>query len=209
MAVTLLSNALILETELNELKEQLDILLTDTSYDDKLKRWINRASMIIEGYCKRKLVNQTYTTYLDGNGTRRLLLPQWPAVKPTAIYIESDGVFTGATALETATYEMESESIVVYLGGKTWPRGTRNIKLEYSAGYIDGSEPREALKYACLELIDFMEGRQKDRRIGMTNKGKGGETTSFENGLPEYIEFMLDPYVRVEIFAPTTPVRNY
>lgn len=218
--MALKANAL---TDLATAKEHLEIPGADTTQDSKVERFINTASDFFETYCSRKFITQTHTEYQDGRGSNRIMLRQWPitggpadgGTKPE-LFIDSNSVFDASSAVDVTSYYVDSESEfeLVLIGctteGSRFPRGTRNIKVVYEAGYgtVGAGDLPSDLVNACLDYVLWLYDRQNDRRIGRTNKSKGDENVSYEVSIPQSIMNVLDNnYKRVD-FAPPVGVLN-
>jgi hypothetical protein len=189
-------------------KDHLDILVSDTSQNTRIERMINTASQFIARYCRRTLVTATHTEYIDGRGGNRIMLKEWPitggpaagGTKP-AVYIDSDSVFGAGTEVDTGSYYVANGITLIRVGegGMIWPKGYRNIKVIYTAGYgVAGTMPSD-LEQACLDYVMWLFDMRNDRRIGRATKSKSGETVSFVNNLPEHIAEILEPYVKYEL----------
>lgn len=198
------SNALI---TLDYAKIHLGIPLATLSYDARIEAIVNSASAMIARYCRRVLISESYTEYFDGRGQNRLLLHEWPASSVTAIYQDNDSVFPPSSAYDSGTYFLEKQMEIVFID-RTLPRGYRNIKVEYTAGYgTAGSMPSD-IEWACAELVSWFYNSTTNHRIGVLTQAKQGETISYEQTLPDHIRLTLEPYVRLEFAQTTTPIRN-
>lgn len=199
MPVTLSPYAL---TTLELAKEHLGIQVVNTTFDDLLKRFINEATGRIETYCDRKLKQRTgIIEYQDGFAQNRVLLDQWPAVKPTELWIDSSGEFTDPTKqLAAADYALDvsarGEGVgVVLMKGCHFPKGIKNIKLVYDGGYA--VVPAE-LEGACLWTVAFLYEMRSERTVGLESKGKNQENTTYRGDLPPFVMSTLDSYKRTE-----------
>ena len=173
MPVTLNTYAL---TTLETAKEHLGIPALTTTYDALIKRFINEATGRIESFTDRKLKKRTGIIEIqDGIAQDRILLDQWPATKPSELWIDSTGLFTDVTKkLDAADYSLDvsarGEGIgVVLTGGCLFPRGTKNIKLIYDGGYT--TVPDE-LEGACLWTVQFMYDMRSERTVGTGEQGQ-------------------------------------
>lgn len=199
MPITLSDYAL---TTLETAKEHLGIPPATLTYDELIKRYINVATQRIETYCDRLLKQRTgIEEFHDGIAGNRLLLNQWPALKPTELWIDPTGEFTDIeNKLDLSEYNLDKsakgEGIgVVLVGGNYFPNGVRNIKVVYDAGYT--SIPAD-LEDACLWTVDFLYDMRTNHSITMATKGKNQENTTFRGDLPEIVKDNLDLYRRVE-----------
>lgn len=128
-------------TSLVNLKEYLQI--NDTSKDDLLINTINRASNVIEDYCRRKFKLRTHneTHYLD-DASENLMVKQFPVTEITSI--SDDGVALTADELAAC----ENREVYIKLDQK---RGGK-IDITYKAGY----DPiPEDLEQACIMLVYY------------------------------------------------------
>lgn len=203
--MALKSNALAL---LSAAKSHLDIPVVDTTQDAKVERFINTASQVFENYCKRKLTTATYTQYVDGRSSNRLMLKEWPVLGGAAaggtkpeVFIDSSSEFGSGTELDPAGYYVANTFELLRIGG-VWPKGNRNIKVIYNAGLglvntgLQTNTLPSDLEQACLDYVLWLYDSKSDRRIGRNTKTKGDESVSFETGMPATIAHLLEPYVR-------------
>jgi hypothetical protein len=181
-------------TDLATAKDHLDINAADLTLDPRIERWINAASQQIEDFTQRKLINQSHTEYQSGTRGSELVLEQWPAQKPSALYIDSDWSFAAESLVDANDYEVVDGSILILKSGN-FPKGRRNVKIEYTAGYTDLPS---SIEYACLLLVQFYRDHFADRRLGKETKTKSGETVTYSMGIPLEIAQLLEPYRRIE-----------
>ena len=206
MAVSLNSNAL---TLLSAAKDYLDVPASNTDYDDRVTRMINQASSLIESHTKRILVTQEHTEFYDGRKSNRIILNQFPIIGGSAtgnkplLYISQIRDFS--TAVDPDGYYFNDNEIIY---PSIFPKGTRNIKVVYSAGLGSVDPIAETntlppdLELACLDTILWLYDSRTDRRIGKTSKNKGDESVSYATGLPQRIAEYLDKgYTREEMPA--------
>ena len=187
---------------LDSVKEHLGVPPATLTYDELLKRLINAATMKIETYCDRYFKQRTgIVEYHDGIVNNRLLLNQWPAVKPSQLWIDGTGEFTDPEyQLDTDQYHLDlsakGEGIGVVLApGCYFPKGTRNIKIVYDAGYT--VIPPD-LEDSCIWTVEFLYDMRADRSVGMETKGKNQENTSYRDDLPAIVKDTLTAYKRME-----------
>jgi hypothetical protein len=185
----------------------------DTSQDAKIEQLINASSSMIENYLVRKLIYNQYIELHDGRVNDRLLLKEWPAEKPSEIRSDTLWSFDNTTIMPPENYEMDQQTTVV-LKGYFFPRGNRNIKVTYYAGYASpvfggGGFPLPTeLNQACIMLVAWQYHLRADRRLGIASKGKQGESISYVKGLPAEIALMLDLHMRFELPFTSTGIGN-
>lgn len=127
----------------------------------------------------------------------------------TSVTIDSESDFPASKDLDPSDYYLEKEIVVGYKNGY-FPRGYRNVKSVYVAGYgtAVGNDLPSDLEWACNELVLWFYNSNSNRRIGITSQTKQGETVSFEQMLPENIALLLQSYMRVEIADADVAIRN-
>lgn len=189
-------------TTLATAKEHIGIPTANTTFDARVIRYINAATAKIETYCDRMFKQRTgIVEYQDGFANNRLLLNQWPALKPTEVWIDLTGDFTDIKyQLSDSDFELDrsarGEGIgVVLRNGRIFPRGTRNVKLLYDAGFT--TIPAD-LEDCCLWTMEYLYDMQNDHRIGVSQKGKNQENTTFRDDLPALVKDTLTAYKRAE-----------
>jgi hypothetical protein len=208
--MSLNSNAL---CTIAQCKIYLDIASGDTSQDAKIEQLINVSSSMVESYVDRSLIYQQYVELHDGRMNDRILLKQWPAEKPTEIRSDMLWSFNDTTLIPSEEYEIDQDCTVV-LKGSHFPRGNRNIKVTYNAGYVSpvsggsGFPLPSEINQACIMLVAWQYQLRADRRLGISSKGKQGESVSYVKGLPAEISMILDMHVRIECPFTSTGVGN-
>lgn len=195
------ANALV---SLADTKAHLGIPALDTTQDMRVERLINTASQLIEDHTDRKLTYQSYDVRRDGRRADRLVLPEWPVVAITSVYDDASWEFQPQTVIDPTEYGVEEESVLVLKNGRKFARGNRNVRVTYTAGYrtltgMVGDPIPSTLSYACLMIVDWLDGIKADRRLGVSSKSKNGESISFTDALPPQIVAMLEDFVRQEI----------
>lgn len=123
--------------------------LTSTDHDAILEDLEERAVEFIEKQTDRYFGEvQSFTDIMDGSGFDVLWLPEAPAALTSVHYRDVEGVWI---AYESTDYELDGRQLF-RLRGFAWPRGRRNIRVIYTAGYTEGAEPAD-VKQAVLDLI--------------------------------------------------------
>lgn len=183
-------------------KEHLGIPVLTTTFDNVVTRMINEATGKIETFCDRKLKQRTgIVEFQDGFANDRILLDQWPALKPTELWIDSSGEFTDVSLkLAADQYALDvsarGEGIGVALTKRCFfPRGIKNIKVIYDGGFA--TIPDE-LEGACLWTVSFLYDMRNSNSVGVETKGKNQENTTYREDLPKYVQDTLLAYKRAE-----------
>lgn len=140
-------------TTLARFKAWYNLPQTKTNDDELLADLITSASHAILAHLQRpSLFKNTYTDYLDGNGGKRLMLRNWPAISLTSCYVDA----VALTAITTTPAQSTPAGNTVFLDPYDgWPpgrmqfinniygtfcRGLRNVSATYVAGYCIQNE---------------------------------------------------------------------
>ena len=192
--------------------------ISDASLDSEVERLINTASQSIERITSRILVNATHTEYHNGRRSNMIQTRQWPITggpstnsKPQ-IFFDDDGTgsFSGSEVDDSEYWVHEMQTQIIRRTGN-WPKGYRNIKVVYTAGYGAGGDSASMpsdLENACLQFVAWEFRQNNDRRIGVDTKTKLGETVRYTQGVPQFIMELIHPFIRQEFSNTQVPVRN-
>lgn len=190
---------------LADAKDHLGIPLADTSFDARVERYINAASQLIESHCDRRLVFASYDVRRDGRRSDRLVLPEFPVVAVTKVWDDTSWTWTSQMEIPADEWTVEDEMFLV-LRSRRFARGNQNVRVQFTAGYrspnggVDGPLLPATLSYACLMTVEWLDSLRQDRRLGVSSKGKNGESVSFSDvGIPPQIANMLTDFVRIEV----------
>lgn len=190
-----------------------------TPADDlRVEKWVNRASSFAEGYCRRKFVTGTYTEYFDGRRGNRIMPKHWPIVggpaaggtKPELSY-DPDSLFPSGSEQPVNDYFVSDMGTSIELArGLVAPKGWRNIRLVYDAGYgtIAGDDLPEDLKHAVLEMILWYEVSNSNTRVGTKQKSKRDENVTYEQTVPGHVTLLLEKYIRCDINVGDSVMKN-
>lgn len=189
-------------TTLEAVKVRLGMPDSNVTYDDLLCQFIDSASAQIETYCHRRFIQGAYTEYQDGIANNRIDLGQWPVVGVPEVYVDSKSLFGPETLKDPTTYAMDLDSRgdatgIILLCGRLFPRGFRNIKISYEAGYADIASLPHDLQDACLWITKWLYEIRDDDRLGIATKGKNQENTTYTSDWDPWIKRILDNYQRV------------
>lgn len=193
--------------DLAELRAFMDIPTGITTYDSELERLMNTASTMIERRLDRVIVRRAadIEEIQDGRGTNELLLKEWPAEKPSNVYLSCDWQFDANSEIDSADYIVLRENVLKVRGCLKFVRGNANIKIVYQAGY--STVPTD-LQHIAMLLMQYLDQQRVEKRIGRSSINKSGETISFVDGIPQEIDDMLDPYKRHDLALSNAIVEN-
>jgi hypothetical protein len=177
---------------------------TDSDDDTALSAWITAETSEIESFLGQPVVPRLVTDYLDGDGSslietlsgRVSSIYTTPDVMSNVQYGEMDAGSWDWTDIATTADEIVVDQtnpwVIELLDGLTFPRGRKNIKVTYYAGFA--TIPGE-IKSVCIErvVMHFNDSKRSDSpRLGMStaNRGGGGQSLgdSFVNMEPRWAE---------------------
>jgi uncharacterized phiE125 gp8 family phage protein len=180
-------------TTKSAVKEYLE-MTTDNTYDDSFDNLITRATTFIQNETHRQLLETTYQETIDGDGTTKLFLSEYPIISVDTITIDDDTVYSSDSAQDGASYYIYNNPAIIRRS-VNWPENYQNIVVTYDAGYstIPGD-----LEQACIELVAF-KYENKDY-IGLKSQDFGSENIVFnKKDIPEEILSVINGYEKVNI----------
>lgn len=166
-----------------------------TSNDSKIYDVVNAVSYRLNAETGRLLKSRSYTEYYDGNGKDYLLLNNWPISSTTiTITIDETRLFTSTGDVITSTDVMLDTDVGrIRLDGESFDSGTRNVKVEYSAGY--STALAFDLTMAAKEMARAMWNRMTGKQgIGVENEAYEGISRTYENDVPWSVRRVIDLY---------------
>jgi len=167
----------------NQAKEYLGILTTNTTKDTLLESWIDIVSGRFEAQIENKVMPQEVTVYLDGNGDSKLRVPYYPVIEVTSLQGRMMVTDEWADYYEEMTYVHLDPQVdyIELLDGEYFDEGQKNVKLVYMAGF---SPVPGDITQTVLEMLAQMwrESRQGDGTLGLsslaTNAASGSTNLS-------------------------------
>lgn len=160
-------------------------LKIDSAVDDTLLTdLINASSNQIEGYCKRKFTEQTYTDEeYDGNGMKYLYLQNYPVSSIASITVDD-------ISLTSEEFKVKKKDGTVIRINSLWSKGDINVLVTYTAGYT--VIPKD-LELACKHLV-----------MSYFKSDVASFSTTFSEGfvfrpeaLPAQVKALVAPYKKV------------
>lgn len=173
-------------------REHLQFQSSDTSKDEQIKSFINRALGILERYIGRQIKSREYTEYYDGDGTDQLLVNHWPIISVASLHDDPDRAFTSETLIDSTDYNIYANEGMIRLFNDegVFVTGEQNIKLVYTAGYA--TIPDDLELAATILVAHFYN---KSAGEGHTSLGLGGFNKSFNMAaIPDEVRFIVEPY---------------
>ncbi len=174
-------------TRLENVKGYLGV--STTADDDLFEMLIRAASDFIRSYLGRDITLENYIERLNGMGTNRMVMKNYPITAITSLTIDGTNIPAAADSRH-AGYLFDAD--MIYLVGFRFNRGFQNVVVNYTAGYI--SVPA-AVEQACIDLA-ALKYKEKER-IGIQSKTLATETVVYKLwDLTESSKNMLGQYIR-------------
>lgn len=171
----------------DEVKEALDLALTDTSQDAKLGPIIDGVCRSIEDYIGRTVVAQTETAEkFDGDGTDILLLKP-PVISLTTLINDE------TTLTVTTDYVLYAGIGKVKLINSTFVEGPQTVSVTYRHGWEAANVPASLKAAALMWAIKRFQDIKNDR-LGVTSKTFGDQTISYIGRMPDEVREAIQPY---------------
>ena len=157
---------------------------------DLLQTLITAASAFIAGWTACSFVSAQYTEVRDGTGRETLLLPNTPVTAIVSVTIDGHAI-PASGGWPQPGYGFDGSS--VYLLGRGFTPGRRNIAVVYMAGYV--SVPADVAQ-ACVELVAFRY--RLIAKTGLVSEGALQQTTTYsQSDMPASVKTALSTYQRV------------
>ena len=152
---------------LGDVKQRLNIASSVSKFDDELDSICDGIVTWFESQTDRQMDGvETIVYFANGNGLDRMWLHD-PPVAFTSVEERDEPSLKTFTVIDAADYEQDERQLFRIAGTSgvsqvgLWPRGRRNLKMTYTAGYTSTTFPRD-LKQAVLAVIAKMWSRKTD-----------------------------------------------
>jgi len=193
-------------TTLNQAKTYIKIPLSELSQDSLVELFINAASDLLETETNRVLKAKTITEYQDGRRQNIIVTKEYPINSVDELWIDNYSKFTNPSdQVASADFDVtDEESSILYIQS-SFPKGYRNIKIVYNAGYA--TIPAD-LEHACLWLVFWYAKIRNAEDIGRSSKSKEGETVSYLQAMPQEVKDCILRHKRTDFFVGNASTRN-
>jgi len=179
---------------LAEAKAHLNIPSTLTTEDEELRRVIDAASDLAEGYVGQVLGRRTFTSELYDGGQEFIRIRNPKAISITSVYENGGLLASTAYALDYTgqrLYRVGSQTIYATNSYGYWTGGFNNVQITYVAGYVS---PPMSAKQGVLEIIRHLWTTQRGAINVMGRSQSGDEMYSTPTySLPRRAMELLDP----------------
>jgi hypothetical protein len=170
---------------LSDAKIFLAIADSNTDHDALLKLLIGQYSAVIQGYCRRIFIEDSYEETYDGNGKQILLLNNYPIKSVESLTIDD-------ISYDSDDYLIYADEGYIKLIDEVFTKDDQNVEIEYTAGYFDVPE---GIKFSCVEMVAAKFKEIDSNRIGVSSQTFGDQTTTFrELEFTDKIKEILNRY---------------
>lgn len=166
-------------TSYSDLKDAFDI--PSDSKQSFYESLINEASAMCNSITGRNLKQQSYSVTLDGTGSSKILLPQYPVTSISRVEIDKSRAFDGSGEVPSSDYGVYSSEGIVVLYESTFPLAPLVVQVDFDGGY--DPVPHD-LKAATYEIVEFLKDRRSNDRIGK-------KTINIDTGISENYELSV------------------
>lgn len=167
----------------SNVKEFLKIAAGTTTWDTLIASLAAKVVAFIETYLNRPLDETDYIELYSGEGGDRLMLDHYPIISVSVLSQDID--------VDAKTYSdtMDTDDIILHESGEIesltedFGEGTRNIYIEYTAGY--GGTGTGAVSYpadlqlVAIEMVAKKFQDSEEKRFGISSKNVMGENIVF------------------------------
>lgn len=180
-------------TSRSKAKVYLQLNQSDVTYNEFIDDLIDGVSAGIEEYTARKFVSRSYTEYYDGDGTRVLLLRQFPIVSITSIHDDPDRNYNSDTLIDADDYVSDDDiGKVTLVDIDAFTKGIHAIKVIYTAGYA--SVPKNIQLAAHVWIADIFN-RAVMGADGEESESIGQHSVTFNaDEMPKRARSLLRPF---------------
>jgi hypothetical protein len=196
---------------MSDLKDQLNLSPTDATSTNRLRRFIQSATDVVENITG-PMRGQSRTEYFDGNRSTVVLSARWVQSITTVTEILGTSSFTlteqplgGGSATQYGyTWDRNTHKITRRSNGVTgiFPAGDGSVAVTYKLGI--NPLPQD-ISDAAGELIrHWWQNGQQPRAISFTNTGADDDTgtiTSAGYWVPNRVNELLAPYALGPVLA--------
>lgn len=162
---------------LADVKETLGVASSDTSWDNIIKRKINQATELIEGWCGRRFKETTYTDELyDATHDRQLVLRNYPVTSSVTLSARDTTLNEGDfDTIDSENYFVDANAGVLDGISNFWGSFDQ-WRVTYTAGYA--TIPSD-LAEACATLAAHLVGNDPAVETGVASKREGSRQITY------------------------------
>jgi len=137
----------------------LGIAAADTTYDTMLEILIDMVSDFIETFCDRTFLQTAYSnTELDGTGTSKLLLPNFPVSTTATFSLEERDTALNIstwTSIDSDNFHIDFNAGILDFLGNIFRELPRHYRVTYTAGYAFKNNAAPLVTLESLKIGDL------------------------------------------------------
>ncbi len=156
----------------------INIPPNNITIENKVNTLILYAQDIIEKYTGTKFSLNEFNEYYDENYKNKLVLRNAPVNE--IISLEVGDI--------CPDFRLEKTTGIIKLSDSKF---NNEAHIVYSAGY---EEAPDAIKYAAIELFQYLNKRTSNELVGEKSKNFEGGNTSLETYIPQNVLFILNRF---------------
>ncbi|TVQ38478.1 MAG: hypothetical protein EA384_09100 [Spirochaetaceae bacterium] len=156
---------------------------------------IDTASARANTYTGRKLAARVQTLVLDGPGSCKLILPDWPINSVTSVHVDPTRVW--APEYEVTDFVAYAETGIL-LRNSSWGTGRQTIRIIANLGY---ETVPDDLRESIIQLVAYWNGSPGIGWISAAESVRGGAYQTHYVGqldLPFQVRTIWDSYRRYD-----------
>ena len=166
--------------------------MTDSAHDALITSLVNGASEAIENFCRRRFGEAEYTEYHDGADSALLLLDHTPVKSVDEVREGPCRDFEGCDPIDEDDYVLYPEEGLLLRTSGMFPRGMRNVRVVYTAGY---SSVPAVVGQACAALVASWFNRGHQGGDGLESEQFGDYSAKYASrALPSEVTELLVRY---------------
>lgn len=190
---------------LSQLKNHLGIPQADVSKDAILNMLLLGSSKTVESMTSRKFALQSHEIKLSGDGSKQLILPQYPIL--VVDDIPSVQVILNGVSLTLDNLDVDAEAGIIYRKNGAWSNGHRNIDITFSAGYKtptnedSGTEDATTVPEDLQMVVIRLAARIYERRTaeGVASASPSSYSVTYKDKIDDDIMDVIGSYTRMRI----------
>lgn len=171
----------------------------DQTQDRGLIEIANGVSQMIERVTKRRYVTREYTEVRDGDGSRVLMLDNFPVVALTSIAILRSPTDASPETVTASYYVVNLKTGKIHFHSDKLSKGVGNVTVVYTAGYgVQDADTLPADIYSVgLDIVKLMWNERTQGVVGASSVSIGNHSYIIKPEWPKQIKQVLDSWARV------------
>lgn len=166
-------------TTLSRVQAYLGLNGSDEVRDGLLQRLIAAVSEAVENHCNREFAQLRRVEFHDGQGAASLSLRCRPVQEVFAVHDDPARIFADGSRLPASAWVLYEKEGLLRLQGMRLCEGRKNVRVEYTAGYL--SVP-PAVEQAAIALVAHFYTRANNGADAIASESLGVYSVSYDTG---------------------------